>query len=157
MDTNVIRERIGVFVSVGTGMPSPRSMESEGAVQQMTRRMGYPIHLIKALVAMATQTEQTQADIKLWFPASRKENPILYRFSMTHRVHDIKLFEYKKYPEIKEYTEEYLRTVPESLVDCAKDMADIVLDINLITAPIKEESDIAEVSELERRIAALRL
>jgi predicted acylesterase/phospholipase RssA len=102
--------RVKCLISIGTGVPSLKPFQDDA------------LHIGKALIAIATETEQTAERFQ-------RERPLLdntggyYRFNVLHGLEDIDLEEEKKAKEIAAATRRYIRIQSKQIQTCADSIA----------------------------------
>jgi predicted acylesterase/phospholipase RssA len=92
-------------VSIGTGqVPSP----GVGTNPPLSQRL-VPTKVIRAVVEMATDCEETHENMMKLFTKNKKNN-VYFRFNVPQGLQDIKLGEWKRLPEVRASTSNYIKS-----------------------------------------------
>ncbi|KAI5816743.1 acyl transferase/acyl hydrolase/lysophospholipase [Pyronema omphalodes] len=124
---------IGCIISIGTGMQQGLELAAEGAV--LTGLLNFPIlgqvaakvdaAIVTAALATSSQHIHQFAELKF------RGTGIYYRFNVQQPT-NVKLFEYKKMPDMVKATQEYLKEIKttELLQECVSRLKHIAVDPN---------------------------
>jgi len=150
--------KVGLFLSIGTGMAKVNRLEAETFVQRMSNKAGLPVKTIEAMIGIGSDTESAHAAMLREDSLDR----LYFRFNVEQGLQDVELFEYKKLENIVVDTKSYLQTRTRELDDCVEQM----VSIDLRLPPLAERDDLEEhygvkgdgkdEEHLMKRLAALR-
>lgn len=146
--------RIGCFLSIGTGFPRIARLETNALWQKISNRFQIPFEAVRVMKAIISDVNTTHMDMM-----ERLNREVYHRFNVEQGLQEVELFEYEKLQHINTDTDEYLSQKSREIVDCVKIM--ISLGVNLPAIAFRADS--AEVlgtpaqDDLQRRLDALSM
>lgn len=128
-------KRIGLFLSIGTGVAEDISLQG-GFLNDISTRMRLPSTLLKAIVTRTFDCEGVNQKMYSHFGELPRTEKRYHRFS-TEGIRDIVFYDYKKMPTIKERTLNYLNggERQEGLDQCALQAISVFVDPLLADVP----------------------
>lgn len=141
---------VSIFISIGTGIPSPPRYNSKKWFHRITKFFGKPYEAIKILEKAATNTEKVHKAMERHYPRYTGRSSQYQRWNVPAILGDMNLGDYKKMDEIKDLTDSYLRESREQDVVLAVDQMESAWAVSQ-EVPLDQLSD----SALEDRLNAL--
>jgi nucleoside phosphorylase/patatin-like phospholipase/acyl hydrolase len=146
------QEDIGLFLSLGTGVPKILCMEKGGTVAQLSAKLRKPLQLVEAMTRMVTD-KQTVAN-KMNDEFSTVSRPQTYfRFNVEHDLSGVELFEYEKEGQIRMDTKTYMDSRKHEARLCASSMVQLCLPELPVPYRFADCEDAELLNRLERRRA----
>jgi patatin-like phospholipase/acyl hydrolase len=112
------QEEIGLFLSLGTGVPSILRMEKGNIVEQLSSKLRKPLKLVQYMAQMVTDTQRVANNMNDEFSGTQ----VYFRFNVEQGLSAIELFEYEKEDQIRMDTKTYLDSRKSEVRTCATTM-----------------------------------
>jgi len=145
------QKEIGLFLSLGTGVPRILRMERNGLVAQVSAKFQKPAQLVDVMKAITTDTEKVAANLSHEF-SSPDGSRSYFRFNVEQGLLAVELFEYEKEEQIRVDTNSYLSSRKAKVIACASTMVDLYVSEPCLDAGVAEHED----AQLRRRLESLR-
>ena len=116
------RDRIGCFVSLGTGFPTVARFETGRLKNEIFSRVGIPTDAIEVMQSIITNTEPVANQLR-----DDLREDVYFRFNVEQGLQTVELFDYEKLEIVTVDTTNYLLQHEKDVDRCTRSMAKLPL------------------------------
>ena len=144
------QEKIGLFFSLGTGVPKILRMSRGGIGQQLSARVRMPLQIVEHMKQMVTDTQRVANNMNDEF-GSIHGPQTYFRFNVEQELSEVELFDYEKGDQIRMDTKSYMDSRKAKVAKCASSMVALCVPEQCASSTPVEHG----IEELQRRLEGL--